>query len=114
MSLQKKREREKKLVSQMISLYCRKKHRTSPGLCEACEVLDDYVSSRIDHCPLMETKTFCSSCKTHCYQPLMREKIRQVMRFSGPRMLLHHPLAALRHALTRLPSSDSIIRMFGK
>ena len=29
--------------------------------------------------------------------PEMREKIRQVMRFSGPRMLLYHPALALWH-----------------
>lgn len=114
MSVRSKREKEKRLVTQMIALYCHKKHQTSQGLCEACQSLDDYARSRIDNCRQMETKTFCFSCQTHCYQPLMRDKIRQVMRFSGPRMLLHHPLAALRHALTRLPSSDSIIRMFGK
>ena len=30
-------------------------------------------------------------------KPEMREKIRQVMRYSGPRMIFHHPIAALRH-----------------
>lgn len=29
----------------------------------------------------------------------MREKIRAVMRFSGPRMLLVHPVLAVRHLL---------------
>jgi len=29
----------------------------------------------------------------------MREKIREVMRFSGPRMLFHHPIAAIRHVV---------------
>ena len=29
----------------------------------------------------------------------MREKIRVVMRFSGPRMLFHHPVAAVRHVI---------------
>lgn len=27
----------------------------------------------------------------------MRERIREVMRFSGPRMIFHHPVAAVRH-----------------
>ena len=29
----------------------------------------------------------------------MWEQIRQVMRFSGPRMIFHHPLTAVRHVL---------------
>ena len=40
----------------------------------------------------MESKTFCSNCRVHCYCPDMREKIRMVMRFSGPRMLFYHPV----------------------
>lgn len=47
----------------------------------------------------METKTFCSNCRVHCYKPAMREKIRQVMRFSGPRMLFYHTMLAIRHVV---------------
>lgn len=28
-----------------------------------------------------------------------REKIRKVMRFSGPRMIFSHPVAAVRHVI---------------
>lgn len=94
-----KREKEKELVSQMIRLYCMKKHNTKHELCEDCKKLDEYARERSDKCPFMETKTFCSNCKVHCYKPEMREKIRMVMRFSGPRMLLHHPLIALKHVI---------------
>ena len=92
-----KREWEQKMVSQMIALYCRKKHRRGHGLCESCAKLEEYARQRSARCPVMETKTFCSSCKVHCYKPEMREKIREVMRFSGPRMMLYHPLTAMRH-----------------
>lgn len=94
-----KREREKKIVSQMIALYCRKKHHHPDGLCKECAELDTYARMRSDKCPFMETKTFCSNCKVHCYKPEMREKIREVMRFSGPRMLLYHPVVAVRHLI---------------
>lgn len=92
-----KREREKRVVSQMISLYCKRQHHTKGDLCPECAALDAYARRRSDHCPFMDTKTFCSNCKVHCYQPDMREKIRAVMRFSGPRMLLYHPVMAVRH-----------------
>lgn len=94
-----KREREKAMVAQMIALYCQKNHRTAGGLCPDCTVLDVYARQRSDKCPFMETKTFCSNCKVHCYKPEMREKIRAVMRFSGPRMFFHHPIAAVRHVI---------------
>ena len=94
-----KREREKKMVSLMIKLYCNKKHHTGKVLCEECAQLNEYARLRSDKCPFMETKTFCSNCKVHCYRPDMREKIREVMRFSGPRMIFRHPVAAVRHVI---------------
>ena len=94
-----KREREKALVSEMIALYCRKKHGAKRGLCAECAALDAYARQRSDRCPFMETKTFCANCRVHCYKPAMREKIRAVMRFSGPRMIFHHPVAAVWHVI---------------
>ncbi len=99
MDVQSKREREKRIVSEMIALYCRRKHGTKGRICEDCAALDAYARMRSDKCPFMETKTFCSNCKVHCYKPEMREKIREVMRFSGPRMLTVHPMLAIKHVI---------------
>ena len=98
MDLKAKRTREKETVSLMIRLYCRKKHG-GKTLCPDCAALDAYARQRSDKCPFMETKTFCSNCKVHCYKNDMREKIREVMRFSGPRMIFHHPIMAIRHVI---------------
>lgn len=97
--IEEKREREKQTVSLMISLYCNKKHGTKNALCSECEALQSYAMLRSDKCPFMETKTFCSNCRVHCYKPEMRKKIREVMRFSGPRMIWHHPLMAICHVI---------------
>ena len=97
--IESKREREKRTVSLMIRIYCKKKHRTKKGLGPECEALDAYARMRSDKCPFMETKTFCSNCKVHCYKADMREKIRAVMRFSGPRMIFSHPIMAIRHLI---------------
>ncbi|MBQ7841273.1 MAG: nitrous oxide-stimulated promoter family protein [Lachnospiraceae bacterium] len=98
-NIQTKREREKEVVSQMIALYCKKKHHTGNGLCEECAKLEKYALERSEKCPFMETKTFCSNCRVHCYKTEMREKIREVMRFSGPRMIFYHPVMAVRHVI---------------
>ena len=72
-----RRERERRVISQMIALYCRGNHagaaRTETAfcgepVCPACAELDAFAP---------------------------------VMRFAGPRMLLHHPVAAVRHILGR-------------
>ena len=93
-----KREQEKRIVGQMIHLFCRKRLHQA-HLCPDCQAVLAYAADRCDHCPFMESKTFCSNCKVHCYRPEMREKIRAIMRFSGPRMLLYHPVLAVSHML---------------
>ena len=72
-----------------------------PGLCGDCRELLEYSLARLDHCKFGNAKTKCHKCPVHCYRPDMREKIRTVMRFSGPRMLLYHPLEALRYLFSR-------------
>ena len=62
--------------------------------------LIDYARMRTRKCPFMETKTFCSNCRVHCYDRVHREQIRSVMRYSGKRMLFHHPLLAISHLLS--------------
>lgn len=95
-----KRTREKRIVGEMIALYCRRNHSIKKGcLCPQCSALLAYAHERSDKCPYMENKTFCSSCKTHCYQPNMRAQIKAVMRFSGPRMLTVHPVLTIRHLI---------------
>lgn len=98
MDVQTKRQREKQTLSLMIAIYCRKNHGCKQ-LCPDCAALDAYARQRSDKCPFMQTKTFCSNCRVHCYRADMREKIRAVMRYSGPRMLLHHPVMAVRHVI---------------
>ena len=98
--IEKKRQREKETVSLMIALYCHGHHGTrGKTLCPECAALDAYARSRSDRCPFMEMKTFCANCRVHCYKPEMRGKIREVMRYSGPRMMLHHPVMAARHVI---------------
>lgn len=90
--------REQRTVEQMVRLYCRKAegHTT---LCPACRELLDYACLRLARCPHGAAKPTCQHCPIHCYRPDMRERMRRVMRFSGPRMLLYHPLSTLRHLL---------------
>ena len=79
---------------------CQVRHG-GPGLCGECRELLEYSLARLEHCKFGNTKTKCHKCPVHCYRPDMREKIRTVMRFSGPRMLLYHPLEALRYLFSR-------------
>jgi hypothetical protein len=88
---------EFKTVSAMIALYCKKQHGTVLGLCQECTALKDYAETKLDRCVFGQQKPTCNHCPVHCYKPEPKEKMRLVMRFSGPRMLFKHPLLAIRH-----------------
>jgi len=94
------RDLEAKTIRRMIEIYCWKKHRRAKGeLCSECSSLLEYALERLEHCPFGENKHTCRRCPVHCYKPSMRSKVKEVMRFSGPRLLLHHPLLWLAHEL---------------
>ena len=107
MDTERKRATEVDVMTEMIDLYCRghsHAHRTQeypaegiPALCPDCQQLLEYARARIIRCPRMDVKSFCSACPVHCYSTDMRARIREVMRYSGSRMLLYHPLMTLHH-----------------
>lgn len=92
-------EREKQTVALMIHIYCKHKHHPQSKLCDVCQELLDYALLRLDHCKFGENKTVCGDCPVHCYKKELRDKIISVMRYSGPRMLFYHPLAAVQHLI---------------
>jgi hypothetical protein len=100
----KPREEEEKTIRLMIGIYCRGAHghRRRGFLCAECARLADYAAARRGRCPWGEDKPACAHCPTHCYERGMREAVRMVMRFSGPRMLVYHPTRAIRHVLKTL------------
>lgn len=87
----------------MIGIYCHGNHGTgSKELCAQCAELLEYAKKRLESCKFGEAKPACSKCTVHCYKPEMREKIQQVMRYAGPRMLKRHPILAARHIISEL------------
>ncbi len=92
-------EREAQTLSAMFLLYCRKQHGSRSELCRECQELQDYALKRLEKCPFQQGKTTCANCAIHCYKADMRARIKQVMRFSGPRMLLAHPVLTIQHYL---------------
>ncbi len=90
---------EFKTVKAMVEVYCHDHHGTRDALCSECRELLDYTEVRLDRCPYGEEKPTCNKCPIHCYKPEPKEQMRLVMRYSGPRMLLKHPILAVRHLL---------------
>ncbi|WP_070966199.1 nitrous oxide-stimulated promoter family protein [Vibrio sonorensis] len=87
---------EFKTIEAMILIYCRGRHGCKE-LCSQCKTLLEYAEMRLDRCPYGAHKPACNRCPVHCYKPDPKQQIREVMIYSGPRMLLKHPWLALRH-----------------
>lgn len=93
-------EREKQTVSMMIELYCRRKLGLKQ-LSEEYRALELYAHKRLEGCKFGEQKPACKRCPIHCYKPDMRERVRDVMRWAGPRMIIYNPIAAIRHIFNK-------------
>ncbi len=93
-------KRERKTLEAMIRMYCGDLHGGSETeLCPECSELVEYARARLRKCPFQDGKTTCAKCSVHCFRPAMRERVRDVMRFAGPRMLYRHPVMAFFHYL---------------
>jgi len=91
--------RERRTIELMIRLYCRDLHKTISGLCSECRELTEYASERLEECPFFEDKPTCNQCPVHCYSAEMRNKVKDVMRYAGRRMMRRHPVLAIRHLM---------------
>ena len=89
-----------------ISIYCKHRHTDqekvpvelkgfdmgaiagkTPVLCGECRKLLTHAFVKRSHCP-MHPKPACKHCQTNCYQPMYRQQIREVMKFSGRKLVL--------------------------
>lgn len=93
-----RRARELKTLAAMMRLYCRH-HHGGKALCAECASLWDYARRRTERCIFGDAKPTCANCLVHCYRRDMRERVRLMMRWSGPRMMFRHPLLALLHLI---------------
>jgi len=73
-------------------------------LCVECQDLLDYALALREKCPL-DPKPTCKLCPVHCYQDRYRQRIREVMRFSGMWMVRHGRFGTIaRHVLAGVKS----------
>ncbi|MDY6013195.1 nitrous oxide-stimulated promoter family protein [Clostridium sp.] len=98
MTKQNRIDKEKDIVKLMIEIYCEKKHKTKNNqLCDECRELLEYAHKRLSYCKFGNEKTSCKRCPIHCYKKDMKIKIKQVMRFSGCRLIIYRPYEFIRH-----------------
>src|SRR5512143_3403983 len=91
--------RELATIRAMARIYCRDHHGPGADLCADCRDLMAYATRRLDRCVFGDDKPTCANCKVHCYTATMRERVRVMMRYAGPRMLWRHPILAIAHVV---------------
>ena len=97
MEKRQKQEKDIRVLQTFIGVYCRGKHKRPKGvLCNDCFQLLEYAKKRREKCPL-DPKPSCKHCHIHCYSREYREKIRQIMAFSGRKMIMRGRLDYLWH-----------------
>ena len=107
-----RQQKELRILISFVDLFCRSRHADckkaplEPGpvtlngksllLCPECADLVGYAAKRLRYCPL-KPKPTCKKCPVHCYRPDYRQKVREVMAWSGKRLMLRGRLDLLFH-----------------
>lgn len=95
-------QKDTETIRAMLRLYCQGHHQQTGQLCSQCDELYRYAANQLSRCPFSGNKPTCTKCTVHCYNSEMKRRVKEVMKYSGPRMLLHHPLMAIRHMVQGL------------
>lgn len=66
-------------------------------LCEECAEFVRYAVTKRLKCPLEAEKPSCKHCRIHCYAAEQRARVKQIMAWSGRRMILRGRLDYLYH-----------------
>ncbi len=110
----KRREREAIIVQTMIKMYCTATHKSKGILCDECLALSVYAEKRLLRCMYGDLKPVCKHCPVHCYSPHMREQMKLVMHWAGPRMIFRKPVFAVMHLIDHLTASKAEDKSFRK
>ncbi len=110
----KKEKHDIRTLARFIALYCRNHHGAdrapvdfkAPGfdhllelpldLCPDCAKLLKYGLTMRIRCP-HEPKPMCKKCPEPCYRPEYRNKIREIMKFSGMALIKRGRIDLLYH-----------------
>lgn len=101
-------KKEKQTIACMLQIYCTSHHGKIKSLCHDCQEILNYAFIRLDKCPFANNKPNCTKCVVHCYKPDMKARVKEVMRYSGPKMLFKHPLLSLHHFISSLKKTPTL------
>ena len=95
--------KEKENIRKTFGLYCNSNHGTTDNkLCPKCTALLTTAMLKIQRCPYGIAKPICDACETPCFGEVPTKEFRNIMKSAQKKMLLSHPLMAVRHKLASL------------
>lgn len=95
--------KERENIRKTFGVYCNANHETTDGkLCPKCTALLTTVMLKIQRCPYGIGKPICDRCETPCFGEKPTNEFREIMKSGQKKMLLSHPLMAVRHKLAGL------------
>ena len=114
--LDEKKSKDLRVLADFIAIFCRENHtdrarssfpiedarlRKALGgkefiLCRDCSKLLSHGTAKLLLCPY-DPKPMCKKCEAPCYAPGYREKIREIMKFSGIYLIKHGRLDLIAH-----------------
>lgn len=98
-------KRERNTIKVMVEIYCKNKHKSN--ICTDCQSLLDYANLKLSKCPYKKDKPTCKNCITHCYSEPEKSSIRNIMKYSGPRIIFYHPILAIQHLIDGFKKKNS-------
>jgi len=109
-TLTKQQKSDIRLIGKFVEVYCAGKHGAAERsdfalpedlgvrrLCPECAAFMNYGITKRIKCPLEAEKPSCKHCRIHCYAPQQREKIREIMSYSGRRLMMRGRLDYVWH-----------------
>lgn len=111
-TINKQKKKDIRLIAKFVEVYCAGKHGNAERhahhvpagsgirqLCHHCADFMDYAVARRLNCPLEAEKPTCKRCRIHCYAKAQREQVREIMAYSGRRLIMRGRLDYLWHYL---------------
>jgi hypothetical protein len=114
---QRELQRDLRIVARFIDVYCRHQHSEAAkarvhlktfdvhsisgrqlSLCAECRKLLAHAFVKRSTCPF-DPKPMCKKCPDHCYATEYAQRMREVMKFSGRKLVLSGRLDYLLHLL---------------
>lgn len=92
-------DKDRQTLEAIGRIFCSAHHneaRDSEGLCPSCRATIDATLERAAACPYGH-ETNCEDCRVHCQRGEAQARIREIMRYSAPRMAVRHPLMTMEY-----------------